>query len=123
MKPNVKRLRAVIAANEGRDPDAFTMYRIGYRGSPGCLLGGFFDSGKDRRFSFDSESSSILDRGDYVFWDADAVMAYFGLSWKAFCWLFGPDEEQPSTLKEALDRVRDFIADVESGRKPRIGTR
>ena len=124
MKPNVKRLRAVIAANEGRDPNAFTMDRTGCCGSPGCLLGGFFDSDKSVRFSLTKgSSSSVLDRGRGMDWASSPIREYFGLSPKAFYWLFGPDEEQSSTLNEALDRVREFVADVEAGRKPRIGTR
>ena len=134
---HIDRLKAVLKANEGRDPSGFDMGHVLHPphreacGTAACLLGAYLLSPAQKDFApLAGYCARFLDIGSAreVRWDDDSVKSYFGLNDEEFDVVFlhdGPeacwdDDVIPRygngkrwTLDEKLSQVARFIAEKE----------
>lgn len=130
MKPNIKRLKEVVRANEGRDPKSFDMNYVSHVqgencGTAACMLGGYIQLGRQRAFKREASicSSVQFHDGSYEVFDSERVREHFGLTERQFDHLFAPFNERDDngdyldddhhasgyTLRFMLNRFRKFI--------------
>ncbi len=117
MVPNLKRLEAVVRANEARPDTGFDMTYVAHScGTPACMLGGYAADHRQRTFKLLPNNGLAYYRadGEPVTWwgqPLERLGRVFGLDADQVIELFGADgENEFATRKFMIRKFKRFIA-------------